>query len=802
VSFRNLSIRKKLSALMMLISVLILTLVFGLYISEEIYSTRTFLKQEMISIGATLGESCKKLLINRNTSTTEDILASLQVQTNIRAAYLFDEDGIPVAEYLDASAMSFVLDVIQRDFADHESKFWVDLQQQLHTYSRLHFGMFMPIKHDGRQVGTIYLMRGLQDLYGRLAGVVFLLLLLLGPLLLLSWWLGGRLQRPVSVPLLNLVDTMGAISQGKDYSLRAEKQGQDEIGRLVDGFNQMLEQIEGNRQQLLEHQQSLETTVEKRTEELRQMVAVLEIAKQQAESASEAKSQFLANITHELRTPLIGVLGMNELLFRTSMNEQQKMLATTVQHSGEDLLTLINNVLDFSKIEAGKLELEETEFALYQVADEVVGLLAGAAAEKGLSLYTEIPLAATCRVLGDEVRIRQILMNLVGNAIKFTETGSVTVKLASEPRQNHQLAFTLEVIDTGIGMDAESRQQIFSAFYQADTSHTRKYGGTGLGLAIVLQLIQLLDGTISLDSEPGRGSHFRLKFVLPIAAQSKLAVPDGLQQQVVLLCLDDKLCQRILAARLKDWGLRVVETDSVADAWYQIGAAQRSNKPFQLAFLSPGAELPDGQPLYLAVREQADLAALRRILVMAPSQGGEAVKQEHKLYLPISWDKLHETLCQCWHELHLVEPSLKAVSAEKTGAQEPATASLLLVGGSVASRELIKLSLANAAVVVETAKELSELPEKLRQQQNLIGCLVDLASVSAEQLADCWCSNKIEMPLLVLHSATDQLGELPTFAAALLEKPFKLEDFLPLLQPLLATDQDNPGPAIEKGVGR
>ncbi len=797
-SFRNLSIRKKLTALMMLVSVLILLLVSSLYIAEEVYSSRTFLEREMTTLGTTLGDSCKKLLMLRRIDTTEEILASLQAQPNIHAAYLFDEDGTPVAQYLDPSEMKFILSIIPRDFVDPDNKFWTKLSRPKITSSWQHFSLFLPIQHGDRTVGSLYLVSDLHDLYGRLSGVVFVTLLLLGLLVFFSWWLAGQFQRPVSVPLLNLAETMSSISQSKNYSLRAERQGRDEVGLLVDGFNHMLGQIETNRQELVDHQQSLEATVDKRTEELQQVISVLEVAKQQAESASEAKSQFLANITHELRTPLIGVLGMNELMFRTTMDVQQQMLATTVQHSGEDLLTLINNVLDFSKIEAGKLQLEEEEFALYRVVEEVLTLLAGPATEKGLSLYSEIPLTATCRVLGDEVRIRQILMNLIGNAVKFTEHGSVTITLSCGCPTTDAAEFSIEIIDTGIGMDEETQQQIFSAFYQADASHTRKYGGTGLGLAIVLQLVQLLEGDVQLESSVGSGSTFRVGFTLPLAAASELSLPETLRQQPVLIYTLDPVCQQQLSNRLHALGMKVVTAESVEDAWYQLASAGRAGKPFQLMFLSADALLPDGQLLYLAIREDQNLVGMRRLLLLTPAQSIEPHEQERKLYLPVGWDNLHETLCQSWHELHLVKnvpQTKKELAAENESATQ---ARILLVGGSVASRELLKISMVELPIDIEDAADFSQLQDKT-EYNTYDAVFLDVAAIPSDRLLSYCRQQHVSSYLWLLCSLSDDVTELLPHVAGRIEKPVKREQLQSILQPLLDAGTASPDQQIDVG---
>ncbi len=778
----------------MLICVLILTIVSGIYAVGELYSTRSFLERELTALGGALGDSCKKLLMIQHISTTEDILASLRGHSSIRAAFLFNQDGEPVTQYLDSSAMPFILAAIAHDFPDSANKFWLNLKQREVITSLQHFSVFLPITYNDQQIGSLYLLSDLKTFYVHLNRVAFAVLVLLGMLLLFSWWLAGRLQRPVSKPLLSLVDTMALISRERNFTVRAKKESQDEIGQLVDGFNNMLEQIDNHRQELVEHQHSLEATVEERTEELRKLVSVLEYAKQQAEAASEAKSQFLANITHELRTPLIGVLGMNELMFRTSLDEQQQMLAKTVQSSGENLLELINNVLDYSKIEAGKMQLEKAEFSLYQVVDDVLNLLAGTAAEKGLSLYSRIPLQATCKVLGDKVRIRQILMNLIGNAIKFTEQGAVTVNVACMTKPTSVTEFAIEIIDTGIGMDVKAQEQIFTVFYQADASHTRKYGGTGLGLTIVQQLVKLLDGSVELESQIGKGSCFRIGFSLPLLKEGGLALPESLRQQPVLVYVGDDSSQEILVSRLTELGTIVTSADSVADAWYRLGSAERSGKPFAMMLLSPTAELPDGQPLYQAIREEDRLNTLRRVLVSNRSQQIELRRQEHKLYLPFGWDQLVETLSLSWHELHLVEKSPVAQTAS-SDSEEPA-AKLLLADGSIASRELIKISLRELPVEIEVVTNLSLLNEV--SPEDYCAMLIDVSSFPIEQLVDVGQQRLQNVPLFVLVGPEDDLSELSELATGILHKPFKSDLFVPLLQPLLDAEVE----IAEDGVER
>ncbi|MEE4254696.1 MAG: ATP-binding protein, partial [Desulfuromusa sp.] len=365
-----------------------------------------------------------------------------------------------------------------------------------------------------------YLLADLTRLYGPLAGVGFGMTLSMLVMILLSWLLADRLQKPVTTPLLQLARVMGNISTVEDYSMRAKKVNNDEIGDLVDGFNQMLDQIELHQSRLAEHQIHLEQTVSDRTSELRSAVTALEQARNQADAANEAKSHFLSRMTHELRTPLIGVLGMNELLLRTSLTPQQQELADTVHKSAEQLLELVSEVLDFSRIEAGKLLLDSVEFQFHRVVQEVTSLLQPQAEEKGLSLLTDISAGACLTVSGDEVRIRQILMNLVGNAIKFTPSGFISVNLKCTAADQKGLFF-LEVADSGIGMTAEVKQQIYDVFYQVHGAGSGSMNGTGLGLAIVKQLVDLMKGELNLISAPGRGSRFQVTIELPIVKEKR-----------------------------------------------------------------------------------------------------------------------------------------------------------------------------------------------------------------------------------------------------------------------------------------
>ena len=359
----------------------------------------------------------------------------------------------------------------------------------------------------------------------------------------------------------------------------------------------------------------------------RQVERELTTAKDEAERATRAKSEFLANMSHESRTPMNGVIGMTGVLLDTSLDAEQRQYAEAVRRSGELLLEIINGILDFSKIEAGKLELEPIDFEFRTAIEDVLELLSGQAAAKELELVAMIQANIPAWVSGDSGRLRQILTNLVGNAIKFTEAGEVVVRASCQEASPQELLIRIEVRDTGIGIPADAQRYLFQPFAQADTSTTRKYGGTGLGLVISKQLAELMGGGIGVESVPGDGSVFWFTVRLqPRPDKTYAQLPDTADLQGVrVLGVDDNATNRLLlGAQLRAWGMQVDCVANGPQALSFLREATREGRPYALAILD--YQMPDMDGLTLAHDMQAapDLTPPPLVLLSASAQRGEA----------------------------------------------------------------------------------------------------------------------------------------------------------------------------------